>query len=328
MSVLYLSTPGLTLAAASEALVVRQGRSLVQKVPVLGLERLLVLRPAHLTSAALALCARRQVEVVVIAAGRPLSMLRLGASGSGVALRIAQHRRADDLAYCLGFAREIVRGKVRNQRRLLGRTRAATEPTVAASRAALAHARSAVDSVGSVAAMRGVEGRASAAYFRALRTLVNPEFGFRSRNRRPPRDAANALLSYLYTLLTAECVAALCAAALEPAVGLFHRARAGRPALALDLVEEFRAPAADAVLLQLTGRRIVSPADFHLGAAGAQMRPAARRRVIEAYEAKLSAPFRDRSGTDTTLRASLRAQAIRLAAALREGGPYRAFELP
>lgn len=131
-------------------------------------------------------------------------------------------------------------GKVRNQRRVLARSPSATDEDVAAVRAELDALRQRSAAAQTPGALRGVEGRASALYFRALRRRLNPELGFCARNRRPPRDAANAMLSFAYTLLTAEAAAAVCAAGLEPALGFYHRARGGRPALPLDLVEEFR----------------------------------------------------------------------------------------
>jgi CRISP-associated protein Cas1 len=327
VTVLYLSEPGSTLAAVSQTLVVRRGGRQVAQLPVLGVERVVVLAPSHLTSAAVGLCARERVELVVVAHGARV-MARLGESDAALALRAAQHRRAEDAAFCLALARAVVRGKVRNQRRLLGRSRAAAEPAVAQARAELQALLDAVARAETAASLRGVEGRASAVYFRALRSMVNPEFGFRGRNRRPPRDAVNALLSFAYTLLTAEAAAAVCAAGLEPALGFFHRARGGRPALALDLVEEFRAPAADALVLQLTGWRAMRPEDFRAGDRGVRMRRAARRRFLEGYESKLAQPFQGPSGEQTTLRDALRAQAQRLAEAVRTEQPYVPFELP
>jgi CRISP-associated protein Cas1 len=327
VSVVYLSEPGSTLAASSRTLVVRRDGQELAQLPVLGVERVVVLAPAHLTSAAVALCAREQVELVVVARGAQV-LARLGASEAGLALRAAQHRRADDAAFCLALARAVVRGKVRNQRRLLGRSRSATEPAVAAARAEMQALAELVPRAESIASLRGLEGRASAVYFRAMRTMVNPEYGFRGRNRRPPRDAVNAMLSFAYTLLTAEAAAAVCAAGLEPALGFFHRARGGRPALALDLVEELRAPAADALMLHLTGRRVIGPDEFRVTAErGARMRRPARRRLVASYEAKLAHPFDARDGGQTTLRDALRAQARLLAEAVLTGEPYAPFQL-
>ncbi len=327
MTVLYLTEPGTTLAARSRTLVVRHGAATRARVPVLGLQRVAVLAPAHLTSAALALCASEQVELVVmVRGGRGLA--RLGASEAGMELRGAQHRRAADPAFCLEWARAVVRGKVRNQRRLLGRSAGARDPSVAEARTAMERVLAGVETAGTEPVLRGLEGHASAHYFRALRSLLNPEYGFRTRNRRPPRDPVNALLSFAYTLLTAESTAAVCAAGLEPALGLYHRVRGGRPALALDLVEEFRAPAADALVLQVTGWRTVRPEAFAARDGGTRMRAPARRRFLEAYEQRMAKPFVPRGGGTTTLRDMIRGQAGALAETVREGTTYVPFDYP
>jgi CRISPR/Cas system-associated endonuclease Cas1 len=121
MTVLYLTEPGNTLAASSRTLVVRQGTEERAQVPAVGLERVVVLAPSNLTSAAVSLCAREDVELVVVAHGARV-MSRLGASNAGLALRAGQYRRAADEAFCLAFARTVVAGKMRNQRRVLARS--------------------------------------------------------------------------------------------------------------------------------------------------------------------------------------------------------------
>src|SRR5690606_6376190 len=116
--------------ARSEQLIVREGREMRQRVPVRGIDRVAVLAPTHLTSEAIALCARSGVELVIAARGRTGVVVRLGATADGIALRHAQHGLADDPVAVLRLARAIVIGKVRNQRRLLSRSRAGTLPEV------------------------------------------------------------------------------------------------------------------------------------------------------------------------------------------------------
>ncbi|MBA4159919.1 MAG: CRISPR-associated endonuclease Cas1 [Gemmatimonadetes bacterium] len=328
MPTLYLTTPGACLAARSQTLVVRRRGHPSQRVPLLAIERVAVLAPTQLTSAALAMCARHQIEIVVVCGRRPPPvMVRLCTSEAGLALRGAQFRAAADPAFTLGLARTVVAGKIRNQRRYLQRSRTGGETTGA--RAALQELLDRVETAETLNQLRGIEGQASAVYFGGLRSLVNPEYGFETRNRRPPRDPANALLSFAYTLLTSEATAYLAANGLEPALGFFHEPHRGRPSLALDLVEEFRTPVADALVVQVCSRRIVRPAEFRPGPnGGVRMSPAARRRFIQAYESKMDGPFNERSGEQTTLRAALRRQAERLTLTIGTGEPYVPFELP
>ena len=114
--------------------------------------------------------------------------------------------------------------------------------------------------------VRGIEGDAAGLYFEGLDHLITAEkehFFFRGRSRRPPTDALNALLSFLYTLLANDTVTALETVGLDPQVGFLHRERPGRPSLALDLMEELRAPVADRMALRLINRRQIEPAGFH-----------------------------------------------------------------
>jgi CRISP-associated protein Cas1 len=328
MATLYLTTPGASLTARSQTLVVRRKGSPQQRVPVLSLERVAVLAPTQLTSAALALCSRHRIELVVVCGRRtPLVVVRLGASEAGLALRGAQFRAAADPDFALALARAVVAGKIRNQRRYLQRSRTGGE--TADARQALQELQARVAIAGTLNGLRGVEGQASAVYFGGLRSLLNPEYGFETRNRRPPRDAANALLSFAYTLLTGEATASIAANGLEPALGFYHEPHRGRPSLALDLIEEFRTPVADALVVQVCSRRIVRPSEFRPGAnGGVRMSPAARRRFIHAYEEKMESAFHERSGEQTTLRGALRRQAERLTLTVGSGEPYVPFELP
>jgi CRISPR-associated protein Cas1 len=325
MTILYLTEPGSSLSCESQALVVRSKGELRARVPVRGVERVVVQAPVMLSSPALALCARSQVEVVLSVRG---VMARIGASEQGVELRSAQVRRSGDAEFCLSVARAVVQGKVRNQRRLLARFRSVAAQPVDDARATMEQTLARAGDAATVAALRGLEGLASAAYYRAFRSLLNPEFGFRGRNRRPPRDAANALLSFAYTLVTAEAALAVAAAGLDPCVGFFHRARAGRPALALDLVEEMRSPAADSFVLRLIGRRMVRPGQFRPRPdGGVRMSRRARRRVLVAYEKKMTVPFRESGGEPMTLRETMRKQAAAMGTAVLTGGGYVPFQL-
>jgi len=137
-------------------------------------------------------------------------------------------------------------------------------------------------------AVRGTEGNAARVYFGCFNALLRAEhetFRFDSRNRRPPRDPMNALLSFLYALLLNDCRSAVEAAGLDPQVGLFHGLRPGRPGLALDLMEEFRPLIADRVAFALINRRQLGAADFEERPGGAiRLAEAARKTVIAAYQ--------------------------------------------
>lgn len=213
-----------------------------------------------------------------------------GPVSGNVLLREAQHEALASGERRALVARQFVVGKIRGQRAVLmraaressGADEDAIRKAVGQLDAAGAQARECAD----VAEARGAEGQAAAVYFGVLHRLLSaPGMAFETRSRRPPRDPVNALLSFLYTLLRAECEAALEGVGLDPQVGFLHALRPGRPALALDLMEEFRAPLADRLALTLLNRRQLSPAHFEPRPGGAvYLNEEGRRVLLTAYQ--------------------------------------------
>jgi len=178
----------------------------------------------------------------------------------------------------------------------------------------------------------GIEGAAAREYYRALATLLRGrgssgavDFEFARRSRRPPRDRANAILSFLYSLLTKECALAVRRVGFDPLLGFYHRPRFGRPALALDLMEEFRPLVADSVLLTLVNGARVTAGDFEERGGAVLLSRAGRRTVIGAYEQRLATEIvHPTFGYRVTYRRSIELQARMLAAALLGDTPaYR-----
>lgn len=237
-------------------------------------------------------------------------------------LRQAQYRCAEDPLYALGFARAIVSAKIASAQALLRRhSRNCDDPIRHPDLRGFADQAEAAQSL---SALRGIEGRAAATYFAALRACLKRPAFFPARMRRPPTDPINALLSFGYSILTAEVTAQVCAVGLDPQVGLMHVERAGRPALALDLVEEFRIPVVDRVVLRCWNLGIIADDDFDADDEGVPwLQPPARKRFLHEYEQRMSVPFRHIRGFWTTQRRLLHGQARAVAAALRAHEPYR-----
>lgn len=165
---------------------------------------------------------------------------------------------------------------------------------VAAPVAELAELSARAAAADSVASLLGMEGAAARTYFRAFATMIRPEqqlpglsFAFEGRNRRPPRDAVNCLLSFGYALLVKDLVATCVGVGLDPYLGVYHRPRFGRPALALDLAEEFRPLLADSVALNVINNGEVRPSHFVVRAGGVALTAEGRKAVISAYERRL-----------------------------------------
>lgn len=216
-----------------------------------------------------------------------------GAVSGNVLLRLAQHKAAGEAGPALDIARNVVAGKLRNQRQVLlrgAREAKAQEDADALSRAALNLAASlrAVPGAATLDALRGIEGEAARGYFEALNRLVRADlratFAMNGRSRRPPRDRMNALLSFFYSMLMNDCRSACEAAGLDPQIGFLHAVRPGRAALALDLMEEFR-PFADRLALTLVNRGQVARGGFVEREGGAVLLEGdARKAAVVAYQ--------------------------------------------
>lgn len=216
-----------------------------------------------------------------------------GPVSGNVLLRQAQHTCSAKPAFALGIARSCVAGKIKNARQVLQRgAREAKDPTEAAKLARvaddLAASLRALPAATDLDTLRGVEGEAARQYFSGLNLIIRPEareaFQMDGRSRRPPRDRVNALLSFLYSMLMNDCRSATEAAGLDPQVGFLHALRPGRAALALDLMEEFRA-IADRVALTLINRNQINAGDFVEREGGAVLLEGdARKAVVVAWQ--------------------------------------------
>ena len=216
-----------------------------------------------------------------------------GNGHKNVEMRTAQYRASFDPATCLRFAKGLVAAKIQNCRTLLRRNwkRAeSSQPVLVDLRSDARHAARAQ----SLPELLGVEGTAAARYFRAFDAMLakdgcggTPRFDFETRNRRPPTDPVNALLSFAYSLLVRTWTVTLAAVGFDAFRGLYHRPRYGRPALALDIMEPFRPLVADSVVVQAINNGEVRPGDFVSAAGAVNLSPSGRRRFIAAYERRL-----------------------------------------
>jgi CRISPR-associated protein Cas1 len=202
--------------------------------------------------------------------------------------RAAQFETVQDPGRCLAFARRLVSDKGVNQRVLLRRNGNAPDATLRDMTALIDQAAECP----SIASLLGIEGSIARHYFQHFSTFLRPPelsdaFDFNSRNRRPPRDPVNAMLSFAYALLSKECTVALLGEGLEPHWGLYHQPRHGRPALALDLMEPLRPLIADSSVITAVNTGMVRARNFTQGGSGCLLQPAGRKALIRAYEARL-----------------------------------------
>lgn len=292
LNTLYVVTRGSTVRRDHLTLQVVVEKAVRITVPVHQLESVAAFGGVHVTPGAMGLCAENGVAVNFLTeSGRLVARVDAPSSGN-VLLRREQFRKADDASARAALSRCVVAGKVQNCRNLM--LRSARETTDATDQAALTAATIHLASVlppletdTDANTVRGREGDAAREYFAAFGAMVRTnraEFTPAGRTRRPPLDRMNSLLSFLYSLLTHDCVSACAAAGLDPSVGFLHVDRPGRPGLALDLMEEFRPLLADRLALALVNRQQVKPGGFEFRDGGAvMMDDATRKAVLSAY---------------------------------------------
>jgi CRISPR-associated endonuclease Cas1 len=249
-----------------------------------------------ITTPALTALLEREIPVAFHSHGGWFRGIAHGIGHRNVEVRTAQYRSSFDDAFCLRFSRDLVAAKIVNQRTILRRNWRGDEAARTATLDRLGATRKAAGGAANIAELLGLEGDAAATYFRAFAGLLAPpgdagalrSFRFEARNRRPPTDPVNAMLSLAYAMLSRHLTVALATVGLDPYRGFFHAPRYGRPALALDLMEPFRPIVADSVVLSVVNTGEISPGDFVVGATGTALTPAGRRRFIDAFERRLS----------------------------------------
>ena len=296
LNTLYVTSEGAWLRKDGANIVMEIDGEIRGRIPVHMLESLVCIGRVLVSPPLLGYCAEQGICISYLTPnGKFLARVEGPVSGN-VLLRREQYRRSDDPAGCAAIVANLLVGKVYNQRAVIGRAlRDHGDKLAQEARTALEIAHKRLARIADrllleqeVDVLRGLEGEAAQAYFGVFDHLIrvpDAALRFAGRSRRPPLDAMNALLSFLYTLLTHDCRSALETVGLDPAVGYLHRDRPGRPSLALDLVEEFRPVLADRLALSLLNRRQLSAADFQTMDNGAVLlRDEARKQVLTAYQ--------------------------------------------
>ncbi len=289
LNTLFVTTQESYLAKDGECVAVHQGDVLKGKVPIHTLGGLVLFGQISCSPFLLGHCAQNGVTVSWLTQhGRFLASMHGPVSGN-VLLRREQYRRADAEDASASIAASMVIGKIANGRTVLMRTaRERPGPELDAAVDRLAQCLRRLREPLPLNVVRGIEGEAGQAYFGVFDHLIHnadPAFRFTGRNRRPPLDAVNCLLSFLYTLLTHDVRGALESCGLDPAVGFLHRDRPGRPSLALDIMEEFRPYLADRLACTLINRGQVKAKGFKRTESGAViMDDATRKEVLTAWQ--------------------------------------------
>ena len=277
LNTLYITTPDRYISLDGENVVISAERQEIARVPLHNLERIMLFGGAGASPALMGKCVSESLELVFMSrSGKFLARVE-GEVNGNVLLRRKQYRVADKPQESLKIARNIIAAKLYNSRWVLERTirdhsmRIDTELFKSKS----LFLKNAVDNAmkaENIDILRGIEGEAASVYFSVFDDMIlqqKDDFKFNGRNRRPPLDRVNAMLSFAYSLCTSMCTSALEAVGLDAYVGFMHTDRPGRRSLALDLLEEFRAVMCDRFVLTMMNKRTISPDHFEMREDGA-----------------------------------------------------------
>ena len=328
LNTLYVMTQNSWIHLENDTIRIDVEKEKKLQVPLHHIGSLVVFGNGTVSSALMARCAEDGIGLIYLDTNGRFKARLEGPVSGNVLLRIAQYRLSEDNAFSLITARGIIAGKLKNSRTLLMRGFRESEneqdrKILSDAAESLSFLIRSLPQVTSIDVLRGIEGDAARIYFSSLPCMVKADFrnDFRmnGRSRRPPLDRFNALISFLYSMVMNDCRSALESVGLDPQLGFLHAVRPGRAALALDAMEEFRAPLADKLAITLINRAQIQASDFIVRDGGAvALEGDSRKTVVVAYQERkqeeITHPFLDQKipiGLIPQVQARLLARTIR-----------------
>jgi CRISPR-associated protein Cas1 len=301
---LYLNTPGYRVGCKDEVLVVKEKDRVIEEVRMRDVSHVALFGNIQISTQAIQALCEQEVPVTYFSMGVWFYGITRGHALKNVFLRMEQFRLARDEMMCLSLARQFVHGKIRNHRTLLMRNH--LEPPEAIIGKLKRASEDALIAT-SIEELLGIEGAAASQYFQQFSGMVKVEddlpglempskdnkqlgfnFNFTNRNRRPPTDPVNAMLSLAYSMLAKDCTLAALVVGFDPYLGFYHQPRFGRPALGLDLMEEFRPLIAESTVLSCINNRVVTEKDFVRAGQAVNLTTPGRKRFFQTYEQRMS----------------------------------------
>lgn len=284
---LYVQQQGLTVGLSGEVLQIREKGKMLSEARLIDVSQINLLGNVQITTQAVRELCRRGIPVCYFSNGGHFFGILSGTTHKNVILRQKQYRSAFDDAACLEIARALVGAKILNCRTLLMRNHRELSEGRRLELARYGRAALVGESLQSLLGLEGMAARVYFAEFSGMLKQTGLQFDFDGRNRRPPRDPINALLSFAYSMLAKELTVIAQAVGFDPFQGFYHQVRYGRPALALDLMEPFRPLIADSAVIWAVNNGVITASDFRTTGLAAALTPRGRRAFIEALERRL-----------------------------------------
>ena len=325
MATMYVTEQGAQIEKEYQRLLVTKEDEVLMRVPLARVSHVVLVGNVGVTTPAMIALLEAGVGLSLISRSGQLRGQLMPPTAKNIPLRQQQYARAQDASFCLALSRSIVTGKLRNLR-ALARRLCLARPQIDATRiAGISAALRAAAISDDLATLRGAEGQGSRAYFAIFRQALPEAWHFEKRARRPPPNPTNALLSLGYTILTQNLMAACEIVGLDPYEGFFHADKYGRPALALDLVEEFRSVIVDSVVLTLINKEMLTLKDFE-AAEGTRLTRAGLKTFFQQYGQRINTRVKHpQVGRELTYQQCFELQARFLTKAILEDKPYLPF---
>ncbi len=307
--ILYVVTQGARVSKSGETIVIGVNGEKVDEVPLKDISHLVLVGHIQITTEAIHLLMASQRTISFLGAGGKMIGTASAPITKNVLLRVAQYKKFENEGYCLNIAKEIITAKIENQRTILRRNGGNIDEALSLLK------NLSTDCMGSKDkdSLRGFEGKASQIYFNVFPSLIKkkevkkteqmtfgdlPEgqgwdknmdsfFAMNGRNKRPPRDPVNAMLSFGYTLLSRDIISAIIGTGMDPYYGFYHILEVGRPSLAIDMMEPFRPIIIDSLVLRLINTGEIKPSHFHIAQTEVQLTKDGRFKFLEAYERRM-----------------------------------------
>jgi CRISPR-associated protein Cas1 len=292
----YLNTHGLRVGKSGDVLQVREKETLKQEIRIGEISQLNLMGNIQITTQAVQGLCQEDIPICYFSQGGWFYGITTGMNIKNVFLRKSQYRLSDEGWFSLSVAKKLVAGKIRNHRTMLQRNHVEPKALTLYQMKKMADK---AEEAGDIEELLGIEGNAARLYFGDFAGMIKVEedgdapnqfkFDFSHRNRRPPRDAVNSMLSFAYSLLAKDCTIACYAVGFDPMIGFYHQPRFGRPSLALDLMEPFRPLIGESVVLSAINNRMVQPKDFIAAGPSVSLTTAGRKGLLHAYELRMDA---------------------------------------
>jgi len=329
VNTLYITDHGLMLKKRSDRIAVKKGNSIIEEIPILDLKRVLIFGNNQVSTELLRHLSSKGIEVSFLSSSGRFQFRIVPKTSKNIYLRMAQHRFYENQAFRVDWSRKIVEAKIKNQRNLMLRVQK-NQPgkDLSDSIDRLDQSIRGLPDKRTVEEIMGAEGYASTVYFSAFaHAIIKDDFRFEKRGYYPPPDPVNALLSFGYMLVFNELSSLLEAFGFDTYLGFLHGTRYGRESLATDMIEEFRSPVVDRLVLYLINLGAIKPSQFNtLTNKGVNMDEKAKKVYLKNYEKFMTASFVGYNTRErTTFRDILRKNAIQLERFLLNNEKYRPF---